>query len=388
MKLLYLCLTFAGLQLLSSCGAQTAFPADVPATDRHTLGRNMWEKGKLLYLYDSHNPHSQQVLLELGEKLKSAFGRFELQLVADTAAREADLRQYPLMLVGSPEHHPQLQAALQQLPINFLPQQQQFALAGRSYDASRYMMMLSMYPSPWNDSLPVFVMTALEAATISSTLESHYRDNWRRFLRDRWGYEVYAEGKRLVMGEFDDGAGWKPDPQAHYDFSDGGRQVVHNPYARFIAFEGAGNEAAIRQVAARFEQAAQQLQALSGSSFEQLQPADYYLYASTEMKGLRTGHTDECHLDANGQAIHRVIIDEFEEHESEQPYIWLIRQLLGKSPSVAMESGLATYLTRHWHKKGYAYWVARLNDGHNVPSPALLMDNNRFEAASSLVRTC
>lgn len=374
--------------LLLGCGAQSASPPEAPAITRQQLGHNLRSVGKLLYVYGTSATDAHADLLALGHALTSSLRRYELILRPDTAVSEAELRQYPLMLVGSPEGHQHLSKAFRQLPLRYQSEKGNFRLAGNTYSRPDDVLMLSLYPSPWNDSLPIFVMTARHAHHIATTLQQHYATSWRRFLYDRWGYEVFQKGQRSIMGQFTEtqAHSWRIDWDNHWDLSRESQLVLQSAHATFWALPEAAEREDIVRLSQQFEAATQRLVALSGK--EAPKKLRFQLYPGTEYKGLKTGRTDQVHTLFAEQEVHAVIRDEFRGHESERPYELLAHDMLGKAACPALQTGLATYLTTHWHQQGYAYWLARLAAADAVPSLAVLLDPEQVAVISRPMLAC
>lgn len=381
--------------LLTSCGAQSAIPDEDTSITRRQLSQNMIEKGEMLYIFGTKHSDLSADLRPFGENLQEAFqarrGRgLRLSLYADSLVNEEMLKNNPLMIVGSPEGNQHLRDALKNLPISYQEREKRYHFGGEVYTDAKHMFLLSLYPNPWNEAYPIYIITSQNAAQIPKVFNERYQGQWRGFLRDRWGYEVFKGNERFIMGHFSDkeATRWMIDKASHWDFSDGGKSMNQDSLVNFVAFEGAENPAAAARLSDELEIAKNKLEQWSQRKWKATKTIAYYLYPSTETKGLRTGITHQAHINSKKLEVHAVIQDEFEGKNTEIPYELLVQELLGTSKISALQTGLATYLTPNWQERGYEYWVSRLYEAQSIPDLDMLMDNQSFDRMSRLVRAC
>ncbi len=393
------CLLFPLIALQLSCGtpvaasSETTPPEHVPISRRQLI-ENFRQHGKLLFVYGTGAKDAKAPLEAMGTSLKEAYAQQQpfrsalaIQVMADSTVGEAMLQSHSLMLIGSSRGNPLLADALRQVPIDFIPQTQAFKIGKKSYQKDEQILLLSLYPSPWNEELPIFIITAKDPARLSATLNQQYDGNWHRFLRDRWGYEILEGNQRIVMGQFSDDQ-WEIDWDAHRDFSVKRAAINEHSFVEFVVFEGAENPVAISKLSKSLNAAKNLLEQMSAKKWQATESIKYFIYPSTEQKGLQTGSTRQAHIDLKKLEIHRVIQDEFEGKASEVPLELLVEHLLGTSSTQALRTGLATLLTPQWQGKGYNYWLSRLHEAESLPAPEAFMDDHFFQRESPLVRAC
>jgi hypothetical protein len=109
------------------------------------------------------------------------------------------------------------------------------------------------------------------------------------------------------------------------------------------------------------------IQQLAGRDFTE-GPIHYYLYPSTELKGLMTGDTDQSHANYNRLEVHTALDDHFTERYFGKENQLIIRKLLGNPSFDALETGLSVYFSDNWQQKGYQYWASLLVNGGNALS--------------------
>ncbi|MDH3216679.1 MAG: hypothetical protein OEN01_10340 [Candidatus Krumholzibacteria bacterium] len=141
----------------------------------------------------------------------------------------------------------------------------------------------------------------------------------------------------------------------------------------------------LETVATNCEEAYERIQDFLGRPVPSVQ-LTYHIYPSFEAKGLSTGNTQLRHADVDRKEIHMVINDWVRGDDATMDAFVLARHHLPVPATRALETGLVTFLSDGWRRRGYEYWAVRLYQANNALALADLLDNNAFAEQSYLIR--
>ena len=363
---------------LLGCHAQTQNVAedDNPLPTRRQLARAFWNNHPYLIVYGNQNPLYGNKYKAVAEKIRQRLSDREVIVKADDEVTQQELAENILFLVGTPSSNQMIARLTGSLPIRF--DKNCFSFSGKTYADSACVFSLPLYPNPLAPSLPVSLLTGISDAAISAL----YANHWESLLRERWGYAIYQNNQRTVMGSLSDSS-WQVDSKAHFDFSSSGQMVKETPYFRFILHQFTLPPSEIEKISQACEHFTQAIDDFL--DFQDLRKINYHIYPSTEIKGLMTGNTDQGHVDFEQYAVHAVINEEFAGNFIAKEGELIIRHALGKPALDALEQGLAISFTSTWQKRGYEYWALHLYRSGNMLSLADLLDNEMWQKESYLI---
>ena len=115
------------------------------------------------------------------------------------------------------------------------------------------------------------------------------------------------------------------------------------------------------------------------------QKAIIKIFPSTEEKGLATRNAQPSTLVFNHNQIQLVCNDYFHGENEQATNRWIIRQILGKPKSLALEKGLAGIFTPNSLPQGYQHYAKKLAQSDNLPPLAELFDSNTFQKESPIL---
>lgn len=121
---------------------------------------------------------------------------------------------------------------------------------------------------------------------------------------------------------------------------------------------------------------------------DEISPVPHHLYQSSEQKGLLLQNTSHSHVDFEKNEVHTVLNDCYENNFIGKENACLLRKILGKPATGALEHGLAIYFTHQWQKKGFEYWAAKLAISRNLLPLAELLDPEKWDDGASLQSGC
>jgi len=373
-------LGWACLFLLVSCQAQTQNVAEEDALPtRRELYKAFRNNHPYLIIYGNQNPSYVSKYKAAAEEVQAFLSDRKVVIKADDEVSPHELSKNILFIIGTVTSNRIIAELSKKLPIQL--GSNSFTFAGNTYADSASVFSLPLYPNPLAPSLPIALLTGVSDAAVSSL----YANQWQNLLRERWGYAIYQEEIRRVMGLFSDSL-WQVDPSVHFDFASSGKVVKETPHFRFNVHETSLPTSEIETIARACENYTRSIDNFLG--FQDLQKIDYHIYPSTEVKGLMTGNTNQSHVDFEKYAVHTVINEEFTGNVIAKEGELIIRHALGKPQTNALEQGLAISFTDAWQKKGYQYWAQRLFQSGNMLSLTDLLDDEMWQKASYLVAGC
>ncbi len=349
---------------------------------REELMNNFRQSRKVLIVYASQNPEMVAAYAELAKKinLRARYATFEIKPCSEVRAEDWETKA--LVVLGAVQSNIILQKLVDQLPLRL--QKDQIVFDNKSYVHS--IAMLSFYPNPLQPKLPLSVVTAHEDADLIAFLQQKIEYGWRVIGGSAWNYEIYRQGKRILIGMFNP-ENWTMDKKIHYDFSDTETPIAENTHFRFFANSKAITPSAAQSFAKKIEQSTTQILQFIGKQTT-LPIFNYHLYASAEEKGLILNNSTQAHADFKKQEVHSVLNALYENNLVGKENELIARNLLGTPHVLALERGLATRFTPNWQFKGYEYWAVRLFVSDNMLSLNDLLNNELFNQESSLVTAC
>jgi hypothetical protein len=342
------------------------------------------ESRKILIAYGSMNPQVVNDYAELAKKMKvrSRFATIEVKPCSAVTAE--DWQTKAIVLIGTSVSNSVLYKIVNSIPIQL--KKDAFIFDEKSYSDSATVAVLSFYPNPLYPKLPLTVLSATNDGAVKAFLESKIEEGWRWFGFSAWNYEVYKNGKRLIMGMFHP-ENWSLDKKVHFDFSDAETLVTKTRYSHIFAPAKIAQSPMIQVQIQYTTQIAERIRQFLDST-KNISPIEYHFYTSAENKGLITGNTTVSHADFTKKETHTVLNELYHNRNLGKENELLLRQFLGKPSKIALERGLATYFTENWQRKGYNYWTLRLFTSGNIISPAELLDNDNLQQESHLLTTC
>lgn len=355
---------------------------DMPTRDE--LMAAFRESRKILLVYGSQNPNVIESYAALAKKINVRARFATMEAKPCSAVTAEDWQTKAIVLIGTSASNSVLHKVINEIPFKFNNQAIHFD--GKSYKDPSTVAMLSFYPNPLYSKLPLTVLTALNDEAVKSFLESKIEEGWRLFNFSAWNYEIYKNGKRLVLGMFNP-ENWSLDRKIHFDFSDSELPVTETAHFRFFTQQKTTQSATIQAYAKQVEATAERIRNFIDST-KTLPVINYNLYASAEEKGLIINNTNVSNVDFVKAEVHTVFNTLYQNRNLGKENELLLRRMLGKPQRIALEQGFATYFTNNWQQKGYEYWALRLFTSGNVVSLSELLDNQLAEKECNLLSTC
>ncbi len=370
--------------MLSACGAQSNSlkpPGSQPSLEE--LRSRYWQSDTILVLFPGIDETlGQQYADIVGKMANSGRSRRKTLCIPFEKVPGKYVKRYPSFLIGTPSSNETIRKTLSKMDIQVNSEGILFQNAPLGDTTSS--LVIGTYPHPVYDSIPISFITSHSDEVILSRLEKMIKDR-RRFYLSRWGYEVYKQDERLLVGNFSQQAHkrWALDYEEHWDFSDDPKLIQKS-----LSYEiyTVGIDHLTSDLTSLTDRIAEHQQKVQ-SFFEWNDPVSdlkYYLYPSCEYKGLRTGNADAIHIEEN-QALHLVWDDFFLDEEHYHDILCWINQQTDSVTLPFLKLGLSCYLTEKWFEKGYQYWSAKMDAADVMPSLQMLVKKDFGTLRSGLM---
>ena len=362
-------------QPASNLAAKAAAPPPLPS--REELLDRFREERRLLIVYS-------EGLEGIAQQIKQRQRRAECILLPEAEASRELMQESAVLLLGAGWSNPVVKELIGRLPFSMEEGALQFN--GRHIQGGSTVFALSFYPNPLAVALPLGIVTAFDQATIARFYRQREEEGLSFYSWASMGYEVYQDGRRLLMGEFDEKT-WKPGKHAEFDFTEARDTTINRAYFDFILHQVPPSADYAQRLMAACETNAAKVLAFCGQTAPAA-PIPCHLYNSLEQKGLRLNNTQPSQADFSRGAAHLVANEIFQGQHAGPENALFLRRLLGQPKLEALEWGLALYFTANWQKKGYAFWAERLYRSGNIAPLAEILDNDQLAQESPLVISC
>ena len=307
----------------------------------------------------------------------------EIKAIEDSNFKKENIGKEILCIIGNVASNQILTALKDQLPAKL--SEHSFEFDGKVYSDSNAIFKLSVYPNPFNQNLPIYLLTGNSDAAIFHFLNQKYAGNWFSFFR-AWGYEIYQDEDLKVSGYFSD-LSWELDKKVHFDFTEKNDTILQSTHFQFITRNKELSKRLIEDIAQSCEASYASIIEFTEAT-ARLPKIDYHFYPSVERKGLQRNDMQIASCDTEKNKVEVVTNEHFNGSASHPENLLLLRKILGKPEIAALEMGLCNYFTTNWQGKGYQYWCKKLYLPNNLPPLKELLDNELFAQESKLVMGC
>ncbi len=360
----------------------------IPTTNlptRWEMYNALREHGKMLLVHNAKDEESLKAYEDLAKSMSNQ-RRWQLntELKHANEISDEEIKSNPIFLVGSFQNNQWISKLATTLPVTL--KNEAFSFNGMDYAKQDDLFKLSFYPHPYHSQFPIFMITGIDDQSVTKAISHQSSQRYRNIFRSNWNYEIIREGKSIIFGQFDEKTGLI-DPEIHFDFSDLQVNTFESDHFSLISYSKEIGQKKLNELSLRSENAFQKILAFTGIKEEEVH-LKYFIYSSTEEKGLRAHNMDEAHINHEDKSVHIILDDNFRGDLWQMENELILRQLLGSSKLMSLEKGLGVYFSEQWQKKGYAYWANRLYHSNNMPPLKDLLDNELLQKESDLVMTC
>ncbi len=369
------------MSIAMGCQLQGKGPVDPDKKDvtRRDLYSMLREQQKILLVDNWENSQFGDSL----RRLVNDFHHPRWQLLVKNSAQvtREELAATPTVLIGAPAQNKWLDLIIHRLPFAF--SNEQIVLSEKRFDADQHALMLSYYPNPLNVKMPLGVFTSNNESRIWELANQYITG----MFRSSWNYQVVRDGKKIVLGNFsqDPESRWDWDPEQQLSLPGDVVHEWHSGPFLFKSFHQDLNVSSMSDLTVTCNNEVTALAQLIGQALPDTTIA-YYIYPSTEIKGLMTGVTDQSHVDFKGREVHTAFDKHLSERYPGKENQLMLRMLLGKPSRQVLEIGLSVYLNPRWQQYGATYWAGHLTNSVGELTMEQLLSPEQFSSMSILVR--
>ncbi len=347
---------------------------------KRELRTKLWRARKILWVYGTGNPDFAAAYRKSAENSVKVNRHVKIIVKPDTVVTLEDIKSIPLSLIGTPASNSLLGKVAEALPIDF--KDGRISMDQMISAEENDVLSLRNYPNPLNPSMPIYVTTGNNDASIVA----HLSGSQEAGLFPAGDFVVYRNRKVVLWGLFkqENNGPWEIDSEETRSYFNNKNSILNTEN---YAFSYLGNSAEretlakfARKQEARFANLADRLN-LPVEKFPQIKS---YLYESPEDKGLITRNTDLSHIDLQGAEVHTIFNGDINGGDFYSDAKLLIAKFIGDTKSIALKDGLAIYFSEGWGKHGYRYWAKKFYDTGNVNPLGELLDSNIYKKESYL----
>jgi len=307
--------------------------------------------------------------------------RFKVLLRRDDEITEYEVQHYPLYVIGTYEHL-LIRRLSGNIPARFAAGS--FEFNDKVYNMPNDLVKISFYPNVFNPKMPLSVIFGNHEEVIVEYVQNELQGEWGYFFWDNWGYQVYHNGKRSIVGNFSEAADtrWDITNVQHWEFDYTGEEVLKSAHARYFAHSGA-QPATLTAYAEHVQADLNRVQAFCGNTLSD--PTQVHIYPSPEIQSMMLNAADQSVIIESENSVHTVIDKEFAGRYDEKINMLALRQLLGKPSNRAIEEGLAVNFTAEWQQVHVPSIAFNLLSADALPALSLLLNDEAFEGESDFL---
>ncbi len=304
---------------------------------------------------------------------------WEIEVKDHLEVTKEELSRSPALLLGAPDQNRWITRVIKELPFSVTDDK--ISVAAHQFDAQSHSLVLAYYPNPLQVKMPVGLYVSQNEALIWELVQSRINS----FFRANWQYEIVNEEQRVLLGNFsqDPNHRWEVDLNQLIQLPNGlVNQWKSGPF-NFNSYHEDLNQSSMTTLAATCRRELSQIEEFTGKRWDS-GSIDYYLYPSTEIKGLITGNTDQSHMDTELLTVYTAFDEHFQDRYFGKENQLILRELLDTASFKILEIGLAVYFCDTWQQKGHMFWASHLIEAGNAINIEQLLDRNQVSGFSSI----
>lgn len=345
---------------------------------REELFQNFRNQDTAIIVYGKEDYKISDLLVNGVAALAPKDDRFTVITRRDDKLTEFEAANYPLYIIGT-RNNLLIKRVSEAIPVKVF--EGGFNFNGTDYMAPNDVIKLSFYPNVFNPKIPFTVITGNHEEAIVQYVQQEMNGEWGYFFWDNWGYQVYHNGRRTILGNFsqDSASLWSIDKKQHWEFDFEGKSLKTSGQVHYTGH----NDPNVTNLDNWDAVAQDDLTRLSEFCGKKISARlEVHLYPTPETKTLLMSDPDQSTIDYAAYAIHTVISGEYENHRDEKLNMLALRNMMGNAGCVAYEEGLSVLYTTNWQNEDIRLLALKLRQANALPSLTLLLHNDAFEGES------
>lgn len=362
----------------SATGVDQAFVSNT-WPEKHELFDNFRSKDTVIIVYGKEDVVLSDLIVNGLGAVNTPNSRFTVITRRDDKITEQEVINYPLYVLGTNKNLV-LNRLNDNLPIRNL--EVGFEFDGKIYTSPNAVYKIAFYPNVFNPKMPITVISGNKEQAIIDFVQQQFNESWGYFYWDNWGYQIFNDGKRAVLGNFSEDSAnlWTVDKKMHWEFNYDGEVAKSAPAINYYRHD---NKITAEQIDAINQNNQLNLNALTAFIGKSLSsPVNIHIYPKAETKALMLSNADQSLIDVPNRTIHTVISDEYTDKNDEALTTFVCEELIGLPKIKALEEGLAVRFTNNWLGCDYKSIAAKLVNANAMPTVKDLINNEIFEGES------
>ncbi|MFT5617817.1 MAG: hypothetical protein ACI85I_001043 [Arenicella sp.] len=351
-----------------------------------SFSSSAWEKGEVLLIYGDVSAELTPKYEALAKQLQGSLGK-RIKLLAKPFSKVSDseLDTSLVCLIGTTKSNPLIAEFALKTPFEITDKGFQFS--EMSFHNPSDFFMVGVYPNPRNPTISMSMIVGNSDKELLNAINAIYGKNWRGVMRNNWGYQVYSQGKKVMLGKFamNSNTTWEIDSKAHWDFTKQAEMLEETTHFKLIK-HGEVNPKYASGLLPMAEQTISEIEEFVGKQFTG--KINYHAYSTAEIKGLLINDITHSNVDFDNLEVNIIVNEEYEGNHLQSENKLVFRQLLGKPKLNVLEIGLSVRFANKWQKLGHEFWASRLYQSGNLVPISELVDNELFDKESRLVFDC
>lgn len=373
----------ASVITLLSCSAaqENAFQAPDAWPSRAVLMDNFRKSDTAIIVFAKEDHAIADLLISTMAAAQEQTDRMRFILRRDDEITEHEVTHFPLYIIGTREHL-LLRRLSGNIPAEFTDAG--FIFNGTNYFMPNDLLKIAFFPNVYQPSLPVSLVYGNREEVIVEFIQKELRNDWGYFFWDPWGYQVYHNGKRALLGNFSDSAEtrWEVTDEQRWQFDHEGVGVFMGKFANYIAHNNA-SDTSVADYNANLETGLGKLvQYFEIKDFERF---TIHFYPNEAEKTMMFNDGEQSLIDAKNDAVHTVMDGVFHKHFDEKPATLFLQNNLGQANYRALAEGFAVYFTENWQDTDPNMLALRLLRANALPTLEELLRDDAFESESDLL---
>ncbi len=361
---------------LVSCTAssESEFTPQDTWPDMSTLRDNFRQEDTAIVVYAKEDYAIADVLVNGMAAMKQPSERFKVVLRRDDELTEYEVQHFPLYIIGTREHLT-MRRLSGNIPVEFATGS--FTFNNTTYNAPNDLIKLSFYPNVFNPQMPLTVIFGNHEEVVVEFIQQELQGEWGYFFWDNWGYQVFHNGHRSIVGNFsqDEPNRWQVSEDQLWAFDYTGKEVAKSGLVHYYAHNGLESA----QLTAYDAQIQNNLRAVEAFCNKAL-PTDItiHLFPDAETKTMQLDNADQTIIDYKEHTLYTVIDEEYTGWYDEKPAMLALSMIWGPAKINAIQEGLAVNLTENWMQANVASMAGKLLEADAMPSLSTLLNNDAF----------
>lgn len=362
--------------ILISCSAssESEYTPHDNWPDRSVLRESFRQQDTAIIVYAKENYAIADLLINGLSNLQQASDRFTVVLRRDDEITESEVKNYPLYVIGT-EEHLLMRRLSGNIPAEFAFGN--FTFNNKVYNTANDLLKISFFPNVFNPNMPLTVIFGNHEEVVVQYVQQELQGEWGYFFWDSWGYQVYHNGHRSVVGNFSDipSTKWAVTEEQHWEFDFEGKPVAKSGRVEYIAHNNLESEH-LSNYDAHIQQSLRAVETFCNKAL----PTDIqiHLFKDAETKAMQMDNADQTIIQMDPPALYTVIDDEYTGRYDEKPAMLALEMLWGTSGIRAIQEGLAIHLTENWMQTNTSVLAGKLLAADAMPGIAMLIDNEAF----------